>query len=916
LLVKLGVVLVVPVVSALVLGVLRVQADVALGDSYRDVERVAALRAEFVSVVSAVQRERDEAVRAGGQVQRVAGETDRAVGAMTAVVRENPALGGPATGYNALRRAIDTLPAARRQAGGDGMIAISAYNAVINTVLEFDRSLIGRFPDLDLAAMSLSLAELQGMREQVALQQAIGSATLRDHALPDSGRQQLIETDVRLGDKFADFRAQAPPGLAALYDQVVTDRDVIAFQQMVEAVRTTDPTALPFGRERWDAAAAATVKLMDGLTSRAANALRTDSSALAEAVSNRAGLESVLLLTMVLLAAGIGGGLGRYLLRSVAMLRRTALDVANERLPAAVAAIRTGDAAPPIEPVPLRSTEEFGQLARAFDAVHGQAVRSAAEEATLRSSLANIFTNLSRRSQGLVERQLRLMEQLEQKTDDPEQLENLFKIDHLATRMRRNNENLMVLSGTGLLRRFTEPMPLPDVLRAAISEVEHYQRAVVRSVPDVRIAGYAAGDLIRSISELIENATAFSPPDAQVTVVSRLLQDGSVVVDIIDTGVSMAERDLREANNRITGGGGVDVPISRQMGLFVVGRLTARHGIHVRLIRRAEGGLCASVLVPAGLVNIADPGATASLALPRPRQSGPSTAKEWLRTPAAATSWPSGGVPAPVRPSGVGSWLETATRDSRPVKREKRSPAVSWLTAAKAGERPETSTWLEVAKAQAAAAGTPVVEGEVAAEQTQTLAGVDDKAGADAVVATEAAQGGDGAWQESATEVTAVTEGPAGTSLPEAAFEPGEVVRQLKSFGIVVTRLPDLPDASTPAAILFDDGTAGGGESGFSWLRGQGAAAATATAEPTTATEPEPAEQATPAEPAAKSEPVVVKGPAGLPKRVPKRQLAAQRGGSPPPTAVPRDAARTRGFLSGLQDGIRQRDDREEESGS
>ena len=630
LLVKLGMVLVVPVVSALVLGVLRVRADVQLADSYTATERVAALRTQFVAVLAAVEQERDQALRVGGQLDPAAKATDQAVAAMKEVVRRDPELGDPTSGYGALVRALDTLPAARRQVtgGAEGTVVLSAYNAVVNPVLEYDRSLVGRFPDEDLAGTSLALSELLGMTEQVRLEQAIGNLALRDRALPEGVRQLLVESAVRLDDKLEDFRSQAPPELTARYDDAVQGDNVIAYERLVNALRTTDPAALPFTQDQWDRNSNATVALMNDLTRSAATGLRADSAALAESISNRAGLESVLLLTMVLLAAGIGGGLGRYLLRSVGTLRRTALDVAHERLPAAVASIRKGENVV-IQPVPLASTEEFGQLARAFDAVNDQAVRSAAEEASLRSNLANIFTNLSRRSQGLVERQLRLMEQLEQKTEDPEQLENLFKIDHLATRMRRNNENLMVLSGTGLLRRFAEPMPLPDVLRAAISEVEHYQRAVVRSVPDVRIAGYAAGDLIRSISELIENATAFSPPDAQVTIAGRLLQDGSVVIDIVDRGVGMGERELREANEKIAGGGGVDVPISRQMGLFVIGRLTSRHGIHVRLIPRAEDGLCASVLVPAGLVNIADPGQTAVIGMPV-AGGGPGTAAEWL----------------------------------------------------------------------------------------------------------------------------------------------------------------------------------------------------------------------------------------------------------------------------------------------
>ncbi|TDV42218.1 nitrate- and nitrite sensing domain-containing protein [Actinophytocola oryzae] len=836
LLVKLGAVLLVPVVSALALGVLRVQSDVSLAESYTETAQTAELRAQFVSVVAAVQHERAEAVRAGGRLREAAAVTDRAVAAMAEVVRRHPELGSATSGYRALERAIGSLPAARRQIGGDGMVVLSAYNAVVDTVLEFDRSLVGQFPDENLADTSIALAELQGMSEQVALQRAIGNLGLRDRALSGNGRQVLVETGVRLADKLEDFRSQAPSALTARYVRAATDEDVTTFRQLVDAIRTTDPAALPITQAQWDTAAKQTSALMTDLTARAAADLRSASAALAESVSDRAGLESVLLLTMVLLAAGIGGGLGRYLLRSVALLRRTALDVANSRLPAAVMSIRAGEGMPAIDPVPLRSTEEFGQLARAFDAVHGQAVRSAGEEASLRGNLANIFTNLSRRSQGLVERQLRLMEQLEQKTDDPDQLENLFKIDHLATRMRRNNENLMVLSGTGLLRRFAEPMALPDVLRAAISEVEHYQRAVVRSVPDVRVAGYAAGDLIRSISELIENATAFSPPDAQVTVVSRLLADGAAVVDILDVGVGMSDKDLVDANQRIAGGGGVDVPISRQMGLFVVGRLTARHGIHVRLIPRAEGGLCASVLVPAGLVNIGDPGATAAIELPVPGR-GPSTATEWLGASSVATS----------RPMTVTPLV--------PLARTEGPAGHAWQSTPAELDEPVV---IEV----------PVV-------------GIAEAPG-----------------KQSAGPLP-----PAESSWPAEEFVPVEVAGMLETAGIIVSPLPDLPNASTPASILFADSTskgAGGGE--FSWLRDRAVARATAAPPP-------------PAAPAPVT-PAVTTGPAGLPKRVPKGQQPGARKDQNPPQATARNAVRARGFMTGLQAGIRQSQNREGETGS
>ncbi len=622
--VKLGVVLVVPVLGALVLGVLRVQGDVRLAGSYADIERIAAVRVQVVDALTAIQNERNAAVRHGRDLAKLGDVSDAALTRTDAAVGRAPDLG-----ENAIRRfrnltgARTLLPYARGRvaAGADGGIILIAYDAVTNAVLEFDRALVGRFPDENLTSASIALNVLQTAREQIGIQQAAGLVGVRKGRLTDSDRATIGEADVRLGDSLSDFRAVANPDLLTRYETTVTGNEVARRKLLVLAARTPGVTRPPFTQKQWDTSFNASMALMADVTEHAADGLRGDSSALADSFGNRAGGASVLLLTMVLLAAGIGGVLSRYLLRSVGLLRRTALDVANNRLPAAVASIRAGEAAKvAIDPVPLRTTEEFGQLARAFDAVHAQAVRSAAEEASLRSNLANIFMNLSRRSQGLVERQLRLMEQLEQKEDNPDQLANLFRIDHLATRMRRNNENLMVLSGSGLARRSTEPMAVPDVLRAAVSEVEHYQRAVVRSAPGARIVGYAAGDLVRSISELIENATRFSPPDSQVVISSRLDDDGAVLIDILDEGVGMGGDELREANQRVAAGGGVDVPVSRQMGLFVVGRLTVRHGIRVRLARREDGdGLRASVFVPANVVMAgAEPAPAAPVPLPAP----------------------------------------------------------------------------------------------------------------------------------------------------------------------------------------------------------------------------------------------------------------------------------------------------------
>jgi Histidine kinase-, DNA gyrase B-, and HSP90-like ATPase len=242
--------------------------------------------------------------------------------------------------------------------------------------------------------------------------------------------------------------------------------------------------------------------------------------------------------------------------------------------------------------------------------VHGQALRLAADQAALQSNVSSMFVNLSRRSQGLVERQLQLIEQLESNEQDPDQLSNLFQLDHLATRMRRNSENLLVLAGTDFSKRNVAPVPLVDVLRAAVSEIEHYQRIVVQAPPQVTVVGRATSDIVHLLAELLDNATNFSPPESQVVMSSMRTPDGSILVEIADSGVGMLEQELTDANRRLTTPSAVDVSASRRMGLFVVGRLGARHGITVHLggapMGGPGGGLTASVTLPAHLVVAGD----------------------------------------------------------------------------------------------------------------------------------------------------------------------------------------------------------------------------------------------------------------------------------------------------------------------
>jgi hypothetical protein len=235
--------------------------------------------------------------------------------------------------------------------------------------------------------------------------------------------------------------------------------------------------------------------------------------------------------------------------------------------------------------------------------VQRQALKLATEQAGLRAKYASVFVNLSRRSQGLVQRQLQLLERLERDEEDADQLATLFQLDHLATRMRRNNENLMVLSGTEVGRRTQRPTSLADLLRASVSEIEQYQRVVLLPPPNVQVVGYAVSDLVRLVAELLDNATAFSAPDTQVTIASHSFEDGSLCIAVLDDGIGMSQAELDEANHKLADSGSIDVSTSRRMGLFVIGRLAGRHGIEVRLnVGHDVAGVRATVTVPPDVV--------------------------------------------------------------------------------------------------------------------------------------------------------------------------------------------------------------------------------------------------------------------------------------------------------------------------
>ncbi|MER7914333.1 MULTISPECIES: nitrate- and nitrite sensing domain-containing protein [unclassified Streptomyces] len=309
------------------------------------------------------------------------------------------------------------------------------------------------------------------------------------------------------------------------------------------------------------------------------------------------------IVVIALLAAFIlAGMMARQMSRSMRTLRTAAFGIAEQRLPMLVDQLsRTepGRVDTRVQPIPIDSQDEIGEVARAFDQVHREAVRLAAEQAMLRGNVNAIFTNLSRRNQSLIEGQLTLITDLENNEADPDQLENLFKLDHLATRMRRNGENLLVLAGEEPGRRWDQPVPLVDVMRAASSEVEQYERIELAGVPEAEIHGQAVTDLVHLLAELLENATTFSSPQTKVRVTATRLPDGRVMVEIHDKGIGLTAEDFADINHKLANPPTVDAAVSQRMGLFVVGRLADRHGIRVQLRPSGEqAGTTSLVMLP------------------------------------------------------------------------------------------------------------------------------------------------------------------------------------------------------------------------------------------------------------------------------------------------------------------------------
>ncbi|MFJ6703912.1 MULTISPECIES: nitrate- and nitrite sensing domain-containing protein [unclassified Streptomyces] len=561
-----------------------------------------------------------------------------------------------------LRTDLDGIAAVRRSALTGRSTALQAHEAYTRTITELHR-LAGELAEQTpprAGSGAYALAELDSAVQQSAAARGLLLAALnipsstqttidpltglpatstttsdadrkqRD-ALTAAAQQARLRADAAL----ADFRDTAPEAAVESYDSTVTGNDVNSADKYLAAL-TDQPTLsdddLATGTKKLDAALSARVDLMRGTESALYDRRTKDLAALRDDDVTALEIRVAVVGALMLVAVGIATAMARTLTRPLSVLRRGSARLAEAEDP------RTA------EPITFTGrNDEFAQVVRSVNALHAHSVELYDRIATLetdrkhlvgqrqkmadareelraeltdagdqlerlRTSIGGTFVNLALRTLGLVERQLAVIEGLEEREQDPDRLATLFKLDHFATVMRRHSENLLVLAGTEHVQQHAGPIPLVDVVRAAVSEIERYERVRISALPPhAHVAGFAADDLSHLLAELMENASSFSPPDVPVEISGWLLESGEVMLSVQDEGIGMTADRLVRLNGRLADFD-PESPYDQEgadglgLGLYVVARLAHRHGVRVQLREQKQGGVAAVVVLPQPLL--------------------------------------------------------------------------------------------------------------------------------------------------------------------------------------------------------------------------------------------------------------------------------------------------------------------------
>jgi signal transduction histidine kinase len=577
------------------------------------------------------------------------------------------------------------------------LAAFAVYSNLVDAQWRFYFSSNGKdasFTDVSIGAINLSYAIQLGSREAAL----VGGALASGGQMSAAARQQFTTSVAIRRSLMSEGIAGLTPDLAAPYTALESTQQYQQFQAMEDQIMAS-PAAqpLPVNPTAWPQASGAYLTGMGKAELDSGAKLGSMSNSLA----NRLVIEAVLAggvgLIAVIASIFLLIWFGRKVTRDMTSLNDSVRAMADERLPRVVERLRRGedvDVGAESPPPDTSTISEVSRIAESFATVQSAAVTAAVDQARLRKGVNQVFLNISMRNQSLLHRQLGMLDSMERRTSEPEALADLFRIDHLTTRMRRHAEGLIILSGSVPGRGWRDPVPVIDVMRAAVAEVEDYVRVDVNSESDDLVAGSAVSDVIHLIAELVENATVFSPPNTRIEVRAERVGTG-LVAEVEDRGLGLSADELADINRRLASTPEFDLDRSDQLGLYVVSQLAARHDIKVSLRRSVYGGTTAVVLLPFGVIVrgeeappvhgdqgewITDSGRalTGRHRLPAPERMLDRPLEPAAPEPAPLAPWeigPPPTLPTAARPAMSGPPWDTETTDSWPAITADQSPA-------------------------------------------------------------------------------------------------------------------------------------------------------------------------------------------------------------------------------------------------
>ncbi|MEU0005097.1 nitrate- and nitrite sensing domain-containing protein [Streptomyces sp. NPDC006314] len=495
-------------------------------------------------------------------------------------------------GLDSLRRSVEEGTVTRAE-------AFYHYNRLVDPCYTLLAALDG-IDDVEMDKQARALANIIHARELLSREDALLGSSLvvgrltRDETrdISDLAAQRTLLYDISL--------PLLPAAERERYERFWKNATTAPLRVAERTVIGTD-SGTPRGvtAKSWDSAAAGVLDELGTLDDQAGDRFQERMRPVAVTVIVQAAIAGLLGLVALLLSVVLSVRVGRVLIRDLRQLRLEAHEASGVRLPSVMRRLSAGEQVDVETEVPRLEYDknEIGEVGQALNTLQRAAVEAAVKQAELRAGVSEVFVNLARRSQVLLHKQLTLLDTMERRTEDTDELADLFRLDHLTTRMRRHAEGLVILSGAAPSRQWRRPVQLMDVVRAAVAEVEDYERIEVRRLPRVAVTGPAVADLTHLVAELLENATVFSPPHTAVQVLGERVANG-FTLEIHDRGLGMTAEALLDANLRLAETPEFELSDTDRLGLFVVSRLAQRQNVRVSLQPSPYGGTTAVVFVP------------------------------------------------------------------------------------------------------------------------------------------------------------------------------------------------------------------------------------------------------------------------------------------------------------------------------